>query len=317
MRSIVSTPIRTFHTITWNGKDIRLTDRQYRGWKYENKIESKLEKWKFVFERHDLGCHKKCDFLVFGYQSFRLRNPIHLEVKYSRAKIFGCWVRRDYISRFPKNAKYKIIVTNTELRLNQQAIDLLNEHGIKRVYDFQLKSYLEDLIFKEWLKERGLSASYAWLGGVTTSGVLKYNNSIVDYPCSSHPSYGYFWSRYVRAEETPSENSLGNREGEHQPEYGNLGCITQKFLKVVYHPWIKKPRILSKKHLQFCNRALTFLVLRGMQTTLVSLLLRTHRLMSSASTDSNSFALNLSPYTPSTEKELHGTSPSKDIRNVR
>ncbi|MEM2910884.1 MAG: hypothetical protein QW303_06845 [Nitrososphaerota archaeon] len=156
MKNIVKTPIRVFHTIEWNGKKIRLTARQYRGWKYANKIEGKLEKWKFVFERHDLGTHKKCDFLVFGMGSLKLERPIYLEVKYSKALIFPCWVKRDYITRFPEDAESKVVVTNCGLRLTQEAIDLLNKENIKRIYDFQLKSFLEELVYKQWRRENGL-----------------------------------------------------------------------------------------------------------------------------------------------------------------
>ena len=101
-----------------------LTERELKGKNFENLIEKKLSSANVLYERNS-NRGKGVDFRVEG---------IEVEAKYSHAKIFPSWIKRDWISRFSKNAKTKVVVTNKGMKLTEESHRLLRENNILVVF---------------------------------------------------------------------------------------------------------------------------------------------------------------------------------------
>jgi hypothetical protein len=101
-----------------------LTERELKGKNFENLIEKKLSGANILYKRNT-NRGKGVDFKTEG---------IEIEAKFSHAKIFPSWIRRDYITRFSKNAKTKVIVTNRGMKLTEESHRLLRENNILVVF---------------------------------------------------------------------------------------------------------------------------------------------------------------------------------------
>jgi hypothetical protein len=118
-----------------------LTPRMRKGYNFEKLVKRELEdlgfEWSWTI---GLGCGEGVDFFHRDYQ-------IEIEAKFSHAVIWPSWVKRDWLSRFSKDAKLKIVVCNRGIKLTNEGWGLLRENNIFVVYYDQLRKVVEDIVF--------------------------------------------------------------------------------------------------------------------------------------------------------------------------
>jgi hypothetical protein len=138
-----------------------ITFRILKGFNYEKCVGRKLRDAGFSFRSNNLNSitewmkqqGRGADFVISG---------IEIEAKFSHAKIYPSWIERDWIPRFTKNVKHKIIVTNRGIQLSEYSKCLLRKHKIKHVFFDELVSYLRTIlhsITKPLHGRRGLAFS--------------------------------------------------------------------------------------------------------------------------------------------------------------
>ena len=118
----------------------KLTKRERKGLNFERIVYNKIKNAGYkIKNRSSLGL-AGCDFKIA---------MVEIEVKFSHARIFPCWIIRDWITRFSKKAKRKIVVVNRGIKLSKKALDLLRKHGIRLIYYDELLDYLSSLKLKD------------------------------------------------------------------------------------------------------------------------------------------------------------------------
>jgi hypothetical protein len=111
-----------------------------KGFNFERLVWEELKDLGFMWSwLLGLGVGQGADFFHEEY-------PIQIEVKFSHAVIYPCWIQRDWISRFD-DVKYKVVVTNRGIKLGESAKELLKKHNIIHVYFDQLRALVQWLIF--------------------------------------------------------------------------------------------------------------------------------------------------------------------------
>ena len=108
-----------------------LTNREKKGLRFEQIIAKflKLAGHSFLWNRE-----KGCDFMV---------GHIQIEAKYSHAKIYPSWIKRDWLTRFAHGNKPKVIVINRGMKLLSKSRALLDQSKIIVLFYDELISYLE------------------------------------------------------------------------------------------------------------------------------------------------------------------------------
>ena len=112
------------------------TSRELKGFNFENLIGKSVNEYGFLHN----------DFRGSGSDFRHERYPIELEAKFSHAIIYPSWVKRDWISRFSNNAKFKVVVSNRGIKLSDRCLKLLKVNRIIHVYFDQLRETIELLI---------------------------------------------------------------------------------------------------------------------------------------------------------------------------
>lgn len=116
----------------WSARDIK-------GHNFERLVANKINRLMFFNPIH----------LRFGADFVFVNFPeIQIECKFSHAKIFPCWIKRDWLTRFKPKTKNKLVVCNRGIQLDKKARLLLKEHGIKLVYFDELENFLMSLLAK-------------------------------------------------------------------------------------------------------------------------------------------------------------------------
>lgn len=123
-----------------------LTDREEKGFLFENEIHNILTINGYEYR----GTPKNPTLWkrdITKGADFNLKWNIELESKYSDAKIFPSWIKRDWIPRFSNECYYKIVVCNQTLKdkLPNSSIELLREANITLVVITHLAYYLRKL----------------------------------------------------------------------------------------------------------------------------------------------------------------------------
>ena len=83
----------------------------------------------------------KADFKVVEGHS-----TIEIEAKFSHAKIFPCWIKRDWITRFSRNCWDKLVVINRGMKLPEKSKALLKQHRIRLIFYDRLTLVLQTIL---------------------------------------------------------------------------------------------------------------------------------------------------------------------------
>ena len=114
----------------WSARDIK-------GDNFERVVYKKLSKSLMLS-----GIHRN-----FGADFVFLSLPnIEIECKFSHAKIFPCWIKRDWLPRFSRNVKHKIIVCNRGIQLSAKSMQLLSDNNIQLVYFDKVVDFIISLL---------------------------------------------------------------------------------------------------------------------------------------------------------------------------
>lgn len=127
------------------------TSRQLKGYHFEKVVYKKISGMGFNSNPLETVEQWKC-FQGIG-ADFRKKvygKLIEIEAKFSHAKIYPSWVKRDHITRFSENADIKIIVTNRGMQLSDEVLDLYKENNIEHVYFDEIRLLLDELIQGLW-----------------------------------------------------------------------------------------------------------------------------------------------------------------------
>jgi hypothetical protein len=112
------------------------TDRELKGYNFENLVDKSINGNNFLRNSvRGIGSDFKHEYY-----------PIELEAKFSHAIIYPSWIKRDWLSRFSKDARFKVVVSNKGMKLNDECFRLLREGRVIYVYYDQLKDTVELLI---------------------------------------------------------------------------------------------------------------------------------------------------------------------------
>jgi antitoxin component of RelBE/YafQ-DinJ toxin-antitoxin module len=115
---------------------LAFTSRELKGFNFENLIGKSVNEYGFLHN----------DFRGVGSDFKHECYPIEVEAKFSHAVIYPSWIKRDWISRFSNNAKFKVVVSNRGMKLSNECFKLLKVNRIIHVYFDQLKETIELLI---------------------------------------------------------------------------------------------------------------------------------------------------------------------------
>jgi len=99
------------------------TSRERKGFTFERLIHNKLRNNGIASEWRPF--QKGADFKI---------GNIQLEAKFSHAIIFPCWIKRDWVTRFSKDCKVKLVVTNRGMKLPRKSLKILKQHKIRVVF---------------------------------------------------------------------------------------------------------------------------------------------------------------------------------------
>lgn len=115
-----------------------LTPRELKGLNFEKLVHKKLRE-----NAPDVQWIRapKADFKVTEGQY-----TIEIEAKFSHAKIFPCWVKRDWISRFSRDCWDRIVVVNRGMKLPERSKALLKQHRIQVVFYDQITLVLQAIL---------------------------------------------------------------------------------------------------------------------------------------------------------------------------
>lgn len=119
----------------WSARDIK-------GHNFEGLV--RLKTSKFLMGCEIVHPRRGADFQFLSYPQLGLE----LECKFSHAKIFPCWIKRDWLPRFKPSTRNKVVVCNRGIQLGKKAMQLLKEYGIKLVYFDELEDFLLSLLPK-------------------------------------------------------------------------------------------------------------------------------------------------------------------------
>jgi hypothetical protein len=115
---------------------LAFTSRELKGFNFENLIGKSVNEYGFLHN----------DFRGVGSDFKHECYPIEVECKFSHAIIYPSWVKRDWISRFSNNVRFKVVVSNRGMKLSNECFRLLKVNKIIHVYFDQLKETIELLI---------------------------------------------------------------------------------------------------------------------------------------------------------------------------
>jgi hypothetical protein len=116
--------------------NLTFTDRELKGFNFENLVNKILEPLDFI---RNSVTGKGVDFN-------HVKCPIQIEAKFSHAKIFPSWIKRDWLSRFSKDTKFKLAVTNRGIKLSEYCRQLLKDDHIIHVFYDQLEDTVKTLL---------------------------------------------------------------------------------------------------------------------------------------------------------------------------
>jgi hypothetical protein len=125
--------------ITKDLTDISFTTRDVKGFNFESRVDTVLNDIGVSYLSNPLDNIKEWKSRQGKGTDFKILSwNWELEAKYSDAKIFPSWIKRDYIPRFSKDS-FKVVVHNEYMKLTTGSLELCF------LYDIYL---LEILIFR-------------------------------------------------------------------------------------------------------------------------------------------------------------------------
>ncbi len=125
---------------------VNVTDRCLKGFNFEKAIEKRLANSGIVYSCNPLGSILHWMRYQGRGADFLLRGGIEVEAKFSHAKIYPKWIKRDWLTRFSQNARHKIIVSNKGIQLSEYSKRLLSENKIKHVFFDEFVSYIKSIL---------------------------------------------------------------------------------------------------------------------------------------------------------------------------
>lgn len=113
------------------------TSRDHKGDNFENLVYKKLKNAGYkIKNRATRG---------LPYRDFNIHD-IQIDAKFTHAIVCPAWIKRDWLPRFTKEARLKIVVVNWGIKLKAKALSLLAENNIKLVYYDELLDYLAKFV---------------------------------------------------------------------------------------------------------------------------------------------------------------------------
>jgi hypothetical protein len=110
--------------ITNHFEHINISQRDAKGYNFEVKVNNVLNDVGITYLSNPLNNIKEWKSRQGKGSDFKI--PLwnwEIEAKYSNAKIFPSWIKRDYIPRFSKNS-FKVVVHNEDMKLTNGSLEL-------------------------------------------------------------------------------------------------------------------------------------------------------------------------------------------------
>ena len=121
------------------------TSRQRKGFRFEKVMQQRLINAMIHFEGNDISSIHKWKRSQGKGVDITI-GDIEVEVKYTHARVYPSYIKRDWFPRFSPGAKIKIVVANRGILFSKRTMDLIQKLGIIFLYYDQLINFLRNLI---------------------------------------------------------------------------------------------------------------------------------------------------------------------------